>query len=190
MISFMCSHCFSYLVLYSFFIDRNSLKSSFFLISDNRCQENDLWPVYRCYWQFRSCYWGMFPKLSFEPPWKVAITSYFKNLLFPFPLPYLYYWTVLLRRVGKEIAIVSVINRRQRVWPGHTLQHGDLVSLVIEGSEGWRPLLSVQDARFRSGTIRKDLPVGRTHASLYWTQGFLQSLEFLKILGESLKTRD
>ena len=129
------------------------------------------------------------PELFFEPPWKVAITSYFKNLLFPFPLPYLLN-CVLLRRVGQDRAIISVINRRQRVWLGHTLQHGDLVPLVIEGSEGWRPLLSVQDARFRSVTIRKDLPVGRTHASLYWTQGFLQSLEFLKILGKSLKTRD
>ena len=149
MISFMCSHCFTYLVFYSFFfIDRNSLKSSFFLISDNRCQENDLWPVYRCHWQFRSCYWGMFPKF-FEPPWRVAITSYFKNLLFPFL--FLIYWTVL-KLVGKERAIISVINRRQRVWFGHTLQHGDLVPLVIEGSGGWRPLLSVQDARFRSGT--------------------------------------
>ena len=32
----------------------------------------------------------------------------------------------------EERAIISVINRRQRVWLGYTLRHGDLVSLVIE----------------------------------------------------------
>ena len=39
------------------------------------------------------------------------------------------------RRVGKERAIISVINRRQTVWLGHdhTLRHVDLVPLVIEG---------------------------------------------------------
>ena len=35
-----------------------------------------------------------------------------------------------LRRDGEERAIISVINRRQRVWLGHTLRHGDHVSLV------------------------------------------------------------
>ena len=39
----------------------------------------------------------------------------------------------VLRCDGKERAIISVINRRQRVWLGHTLRHGDLVPLVIEG---------------------------------------------------------
>ena len=40
----------------------------------------------------------------------------------------------VLRHVGEERAIISVINRRQRVcWLGHTLRHGDLVPLVIEG---------------------------------------------------------
>ena len=38
----------------------------------------------------------------------------------------------VLRHVGEERAIISIINRRQRVWLGHTLRHGDLVSLVIE----------------------------------------------------------
>ena len=79
----------------------------------------------------------MFPKFTFEPPSKVAITSYFKNVLFPFL--FLIYRTVL-RGVGKERAIISVINRRQRVWLGHAQQHGDRVPLVIEGIEEWRPL--------------------------------------------------
>ena len=39
----------------------------------------------------------------------------------------------VLRRVGEERAIISVINRRQRVWLGQTLRHGDHVPLVIEG---------------------------------------------------------
>ena len=38
----------------------------------------------------------------------------------------------VLRHVGEERAIISIINRGQRVWLGHTLWHGDLVSLVIE----------------------------------------------------------
>ena len=38
----------------------------------------------------------------------------------------------VLRHVGAERAIISVINRKERVWLGHTLQHGDLVPLVIE----------------------------------------------------------
>ena len=32
----------------------------------------------------------------------------------------------VLRCDGKERAIISVINRRQRVWLGHTLRHSDL----------------------------------------------------------------
>ena len=39
----------------------------------------------------------------------------------------------VLRRVGEERAIISVINRRQRVWLGQTLRHDDHVPLVIEG---------------------------------------------------------
>ena len=39
----------------------------------------------------------------------------------------------VLRRVGEERAIISVINRRQRVWLGQTVRHGDHVPLVIEG---------------------------------------------------------
>ena len=39
----------------------------------------------------------------------------------------------VLRRDGEESAIISVINRRQRVWLGQTLPHGDQVPLVIEG---------------------------------------------------------
>ena len=33
----------------------------------------------------------------------------------------------VFRRVGEEMTVISVINRRQRVWLGHTLRHGDLV---------------------------------------------------------------
>ena len=46
----------------------------------------------------------------------------------------------VLRRVGEERAIISVINRRQRVWLGQTLLHSDHVPLVIEGRiPGKRP---------------------------------------------------
>ena len=38
----------------------------------------------------------------------------------------------VLRRDGVERAIISVINRRQRIWFCHTLRHGDHVPLVIE----------------------------------------------------------
>lgn len=38
----------------------------------------------------------------------------------------------VLRCDSEERAIISIINRRQRVWFGHTLRHGDLVSLDIE----------------------------------------------------------
>ena len=45
----------------------------------------------------------------------------------------------VLRRVGEE-RVISFINRRQRVWLGHTLIHGDRVPLVIEGRiPGKRP---------------------------------------------------
>ena len=49
----------------------------------------------------------------------------------------------VLRRVGEERAIISVINRRQKVCLGHTLRHGDLVPLVIENNSKettWRTL--------------------------------------------------
>ena len=36
-------------------------------------------------------------------------------------------------KVSEQRAIISVINRRQRVWLCHTWQHIDLVSLAIEG---------------------------------------------------------
>ena len=46
----------------------------------------------------------------------------------------------VLRHVGEERAIISVINSRQRVWLSHTLRHCDLVPLVIEGRiQGKRP---------------------------------------------------
>ena len=38
---------------------------------------------------------------------------------------------VVLRCFGEERASISVINRRQRVWLGHTPQHGDLIPSVI-----------------------------------------------------------
>ena len=41
----------------------------------------------------------------------------------------------VLRRVGEERAVICVINRIQRVWFGHTLRHGDLVPLIIEGNK-------------------------------------------------------
>ena len=34
---------------------------------------------------------------------------------------------LLLRRVGEEKAIISVIHRRQRVWLGHSIRRVDLV---------------------------------------------------------------
>ena len=39
----------------------------------------------------------------------------------------------MLRRVDEERGIMSIINRRQGVCLGHTLGHGDLIPLVIEG---------------------------------------------------------
>ena len=61
----------------------------------------------------------------------------------------------VLRRVGEERSIVN-INRRQRAWLGHTLRHGDLLPLVIEGRvEGRRPPGRPRTAaldRIRSGS--------------------------------------
>ena len=39
----------------------------------------------------------------------------------------------LLRRIGGERTIISVLNIRHRVWLGHTLRHGNVVPLVIKG---------------------------------------------------------
>jgi len=79
----------------------------------------------------------------------------------------------MIVRVGVERAIICIINRRQRVW------HGDLVPFVSESRIiGKRPsgrpragmldrvkndFRSGQEAHIISVTIRKDLPVGRTH---------------------------
>ena len=87
----------------------------------------------------------------------------------------------VLRRDGEERAIISVINRRQRVWLGHTLRHGDLVPLLTEGRiigkrpprrprvgmldrvKGGSPYVAGQEARLRSRTTKMYLPVGRAH---------------------------
>ena len=47
-----------------------------------------------------------------------------------------------MRCFGEERASISVINRRQRVWLGHTAQHGDLIpSVIYEGRKiKMRPL--------------------------------------------------
>ena len=46
----------------------------------------------------------------------------------------------VLKRVGEERAIIAFINRRQRVWLGQTLRHGDPIPLVLEGRiPGKRP---------------------------------------------------
>ena len=63
-----------------FFIDRNSLKSWIFLTSDNRCQENDLWSVYRCHWQFRSCYWGKLQLLHVLKMYRSRSSSLFTEM--------------------------------------------------------------------------------------------------------------
>ena len=87
----------------------------------------------------------------------------------------------VLRPDGEERAIISVINRRQRIWLGHALPHGYLVPLAIEGRiigkrppgrpqagmldrvKDSSPYVAGQEARLRSRTTRKYLPVGRTH---------------------------
>ena len=73
--------------------------------------------------------------------------------------------------------------------PGYapdTLSHGDLVPLAIEGriigkgppgrprvgildrvKDARQPLCNGQEVRLRTRTIRKDLPVGRTHANTH-----------------------
>ena len=55
-----------------------------------------------------------------------------------------------MRCFGEERAFISVINRRQRVWLGHTPQHGDLIpSVIYEGKKiGMRSL-----ARPRMGML-------------------------------------
>ena len=46
----------------------------------------------------------------------------------------------VLRRVGEERILMEIIQRRQRTWIGHTLWHGDLLVVMIEGRiEGKRP---------------------------------------------------
>ena len=46
----------------------------------------------------------------------------------------------VLRRVGEERLLMETIQRRQRTWIGHTLRHGDLLVVMIEGRmEGKRP---------------------------------------------------
>ena len=82
-----------------------------------------------------------------------------------------------LRRDGEERAIISVINRRQRVWLGYTLRHGDHVPLITEGRiPGKRPpgrprgemLDRVKGGNSYVGSRggRKDLPVGRSSSLL------------------------
>ena len=39
----------------------------------------------------------------------------------------------VLRRVGEERILMEIIQRRQRTWIGHTLRHGDLLVVMIEG---------------------------------------------------------
>ena len=110
----------------------------------------------------------------------------------------------VLRHVGEERTMISVIKRRQRVQLGHNLRLGDLVLLVIEGrmkgskettwktlsenagqSKGRQPLHSGQEACLRSRTIRKDLPVGRTHTHMrncHCMKGSCQQDENLNIV--------
>ena len=91
----------------------------------------------------------------------------------------------VIRRVGEERSIVNIIHRRQRAWLGHTLRHGDLLPLVIEGRGGEGGLLgalnrirsessyeSVKETSYGAKTIRKDLPAGRahTHTAQHWWQ--------------------
>ena len=46
----------------------------------------------------------------------------------------------VLRRVGEERISMEIIQRRQGTWIGHTLRHGDLLVVMIEGRiEGKRP---------------------------------------------------
>ena len=46
----------------------------------------------------------------------------------------------VLRRVGEERSLLDTIRRRQKTWLGHTIRHGDLLVIVMEGRiEGKRP---------------------------------------------------
>ena len=50
------------------------------------------------------------------------------------------YFSVLKKRSQSYTVHVSTIDKRQRGWLGHTLRHGDLLRIVIEGRvEGRRP---------------------------------------------------
>ena len=44
----------------------------------------------------------------------------------------------VLRRVEEEKSVISTIDKRQRAWLRHTLRHGDLLPIVIEGIVGGR----------------------------------------------------
>ena len=90
---------------------------------------------------------------------------------------------------------ISVYPGRQRFffwaysWALSTRAHGYFIVVIewrmigkrpagIAGEkEGWRPSRSGQEARLRSGTIRKDLSVGRKHTQIprtdLWSQGDL-----------------
>ena len=39
----------------------------------------------------------------------------------------------VLRRASEDRAIIPSINKRQKTWLGHTLRHGNLLPLIIEG---------------------------------------------------------
>ena len=64
----------------------------------------------------------------------------------------------VLRRVEEEKSILSTIDRRQRASLGHTLCHGDLLSLVTEERvEGRKP----------TGRPRTEVLVRMKNGSLY-----------------------
>ena len=83
----------------------------------------------------------------------------------------------VLRRVNEDRAIIPSINKRQRTWIDHTLMHGNLLPLIIEGRRPpGRPrtgmldrikklqLLSMCNEESQGEKIiRMDLPLGRTH---------------------------
>ena len=59
------------------------------------------------------------------------------------------YFSVLKKRSQSYTVHVSTIDKRQRGWLGHTLRHGDLLRIVIEGRvEGRRP-----PGRLRTGIL-------------------------------------
>ena len=46
----------------------------------------------------------------------------------------------VLRRVEEDRSVICTIDKRQRAWLGHTLRHGDLLPILIEGRvKGRRP---------------------------------------------------